>query len=91
MQAIGDDVTVESIETSDVGMTAGYFSSIVRVKLNYSKPCAAPPSMIVKSWPPFEILPKDSIKCVPELKMTLIQSALHLSVLNTISSALDMP
>ena len=47
--AIGEDVEVTSIEKSDVGMTAGYFSSIVRVKLTYSKECSAPPSMIVKS------------------------------------------
>ena len=60
--AIGEDVEVTSIEKSDVGMTAGYFSSIARVKLNYSKECSAPPSMIVKSWPPFELLSKDAIK-----------------------------
>ena len=60
--AIGEDVEVTSIEKSDVGMTAGYFSSIVRVKLTYSKECSAPPSMIVKSWPPFELLSKDAIK-----------------------------
>jgi hypothetical protein len=58
------DVNVSSIHKEGVGMTAGYFSSIVRVALTYSDggACGAPTCLIVKSWPPFEILPKESIK-----------------------------
>ena len=58
------DINVSSIHKEGVGMTAGYFSSIVRVALTYSDggACGAPTCLIVKSWPPFEILPKESIK-----------------------------
>lgn len=46
---------------SDVGMTAGYFSAIKRVKCTYREPTDAQDVFIVKAWPDFEMAPKESI------------------------------
>ena len=53
--------TVVSTEESDVGMTAGYFSSIKRVKCQFQEPTDAQDSYIVKAWPEFEIAPGENI------------------------------
>ena len=60
--AIAADNEVVSQEEQDVGMTAGYFSAIKRVKCRYKNPTDAPVSFIVKTWPPFELLPKEAMR-----------------------------
>jgi hypothetical protein len=61
-KVIGEDVEVTEIEKKGVGMTAGYFSAIEKVKCTYSKDTGAISTFVVKAWPSFELLPKDSIK-----------------------------
>ena len=46
---------------SDVGMTAGYFSEIKKVKCQYKEKTDAPDAFVVKTWPEFELLPKEHI------------------------------
>src|SRR5260370_14257157 len=45
----------------DVGMTAGYFSAIKKVKCTYKHAKDARHAFVVKTWPSFEILPKEAI------------------------------
>ena len=59
-KVIGEDVEVTDIEKKGVGMTAGYFSAIEKVKCTYSKETGAISTFVVKAWPSFELLPKDS-------------------------------
>ena len=66
---IPESCRVTSIEKKDVGMTAGYFSSIVRVLVSYSEETDAPKALIVKSWPPFEVVSRDAIKAMFVLDM----------------------
>ena len=47
-----------------VGMTAGYFSAIKKVRCRYKEATDAPRSFVVKTWPPFEILPKENIRAM---------------------------
>jgi Ecdysteroid kinase-like family len=49
---------------SGVGMTAGYFSSIKKVKCQYRRAVDAQDSFVVKGWPTFEILPKDNLEAI---------------------------
>jgi hypothetical protein len=56
----GDDEVVAQ-EERDVGMTAGYFSAIKKVHCEYKHARNAPHSFVVKTWPSFEILPKEAI------------------------------
>jgi len=58
---ISNTNSVISVEESDVGMTAGYFSSIKRVRCAYQKPTDAPNSFTVKAWPEFKIAPSENI------------------------------
>ena len=51
-------------EEKGVGMTAGYFSAIKKVKCRYKQATDAPTSFVVKTWPPFEILPKENIRAM---------------------------
>ncbi len=51
-------------EEADVGMTAGYFSSIKKVKCTYSEVTNKPNCFVVQSWPPFELLPRDEIEAM---------------------------
>lgn len=44
-----------------VGMTAGYFSSIKKVRCAYAEATDAPTDYVVKAWPSLEIAPKDRI------------------------------
>ena len=44
-----------------VGMTAGYFSSIKKVRCTYAEATDAPTDFVVKAWPSLEIAPKDRI------------------------------
>ena len=55
-----DDEVVMQAET-DVGMTAGYFSAIKKVRCIYRHATGAPSAFVVKTWPSFEILPKEAI------------------------------
>lgn len=56
--------SVASMEESGVGMTAGYFSAIKRVKCTYAAPTTAPTNFIAKAWPPFELAPKANIQAM---------------------------
>lgn len=56
--------SVVSIEESDVGMTAGYFSAIKRMKCTYADATDAPRSFIAKAWPEFEIAPRAQIQAM---------------------------
>jgi hypothetical protein len=47
-----------------VGMTAGYFSSIKKVQCIYKDATDAQDSFVVKSWPLFELLPKESLEAI---------------------------
>src|SRR5262245_24447811 len=51
-------------EESGVGMTAGYFSDIKRVRCTYSRPTDAPPSFVVKAWPASELLPREMLQAL---------------------------
>jgi hypothetical protein len=55
------DVTVTSLTQKGVGMTAGYFSSIAKVKCQFSAPVNCPVNYVAKAWPAFELLPKEAI------------------------------
>jgi len=54
--------SVVSQDESDVGMTAGYFSAIKRIKCHFAEATDAQNSYVVKAWPEFEILPKENIR-----------------------------
>ena len=60
--AISSTNSVVRQDDSDVGMTAGYFSAIKRVKCHFAEPTDAQDSYVVKAWPEFEILPKENIR-----------------------------
>ena len=55
--AIGPTNAVISQEEQGVGMTAGYFSAIKKVRVTYKEPTDAPTGFVVKAWPAFEIAP----------------------------------
>ncbi len=55
---------VISQEEKGVGMTAGYFSEIKKVRCTYREPTDAPDSFVVKAWPEFEIMPKEGIQAM---------------------------
>jgi hypothetical protein len=59
--AIGPSNEVVSQEEQGVGMTAGYFSAIKKVRCTYREATSAPATFVVKAWPPFEIAPKETI------------------------------
>ena len=54
---LGADNQVVATEDSGVGMTAGYFSSIKKVKCHYAKPTDAVDAFVVKTWPDLENAP----------------------------------
>ena len=56
--------SVVALDERDVGMTAGYFSAIKRVICAFAEPTDAPSSYVVKTWPEFEILPKEAIRAM---------------------------
>jgi len=58
---IATDNEVVMQEETDVGMTAGYFSAIKKVRCTYRDATGAPSAFVVKTWPSFEILPKEAI------------------------------
>jgi hypothetical protein len=60
--AIAPSNRVISQEEKGVGMTAGYFSAIKRVRCTFAETTDAPSSFVVKAWPQLEIAPKDSIQ-----------------------------
>ena len=55
---------VVSQEESDVGMTAGYYSSIKKVKCKFRRPTGACDSFVVKAWPGLELLPRANIEAM---------------------------
>jgi hypothetical protein len=55
------DNRVVSTEDSGVGMTAGYFSAIKKVKCQYASPTDAVDAFVVKTWPDMENAPKEQI------------------------------
>lgn len=55
---------VISQEEKGVGMTAGYYSEIKKVRCTYREPTDAPNSFVVKAWPEFELLPKEAIQAM---------------------------
>jgi hypothetical protein len=57
------DVVVTQ-EECGVGMTAGYFSAIKKVKCAYREASGVQDSFVVKAWPPFEILPREAIEAM---------------------------
>jgi hypothetical protein len=59
--AISATNEVVAQEEHGVGMTAGYFSSIKKVRCRYRQPTDAPTAFVAKAWPSLEIAPKDSI------------------------------
>ncbi len=59
--AIAATNRVVSQTEQGVGMTAGYFSSIKKVRCTYSEATDAPTDFVVKAWPSLEIAPRDSI------------------------------
>ncbi len=61
---IGATDAVVSQEECGVGMTAGYFSAIKKVKCAYREARGVQDSFVVKAWPPFEILPREAIEAM---------------------------
>jgi hypothetical protein len=57
-----DEVVAQ--QEADVGMSAGYFSSVKKVKCVYKRATDAPDRFVVKSWPTFEILPRESLEAI---------------------------
>jgi hypothetical protein len=53
---------VVSQEEKGVGMTAGYFSAIKRIKCTYKEPTDAQDSFVAKAWPEFELRSKSAIR-----------------------------
>lgn len=58
---LGADNHVTATEDSGVGMTAGYFSAIKKVKCHYAVPTDAMDSFVVKTWPALENAPRTQI------------------------------
>ena len=54
------NAVVSQVE-SGVGMTAGYFSAIKKIRCTYREPTDAQECFVVKAWPSLELLPKDTI------------------------------
>jgi Ecdysteroid kinase-like family len=67
---------VVSQEETGVGMTAGYFSEIKKVRCTYREPTGAQNSFVVKAWPALEIMPREGIKAmfVKDIKAYLFPS-----------------
>jgi hypothetical protein len=61
---IGPTNAVVSIKEEGVGMTAGYFSAIKRMRCEYAEPTSAPKAYVAKTWPAFEIAPRASIQAM---------------------------
>ena len=59
--AISASNEVVSQEEKGVGMTAGYFSAIKKVRCVFKEPTDAPTTYVAKAWPSLEIAPKESI------------------------------
>ena len=55
---------VVSIEESGVGMTAGYFSDIKKIRCTYARSTDAASSFVVKAWPAFELLPTEALQAL---------------------------
>jgi hypothetical protein len=58
---IAETNSVVAQAESDVGMTAGYFSAIKRLKCQFDESTDAQDSYVVKTWPELELMPKENI------------------------------
>ncbi len=90
---IGPTNEVVTQEEMEVGMTAGYFSAIKKVKCTYKDATGAPESFVVKTWPPFEILPKDAIRAmfVKDIKAYTFAPASFYPVPKAYLATFDVP
>ena len=61
---IAETNEVVRTEEAGVGMTAGYFSTLKKVKCFYREETSAEAHFVVKTWPSFELLPEDAIKAM---------------------------
>jgi len=52
---------VVRMDEAGVGMTAGYFSALKRVRCTYREPTDAPTGFVIKTWPALEIMPRETI------------------------------
>jgi hypothetical protein len=59
---INETNRVVALDESGVGLTAGYFSDIKRIRCSYDRPVTAPDRFVVKAWPAFELLPKEALR-----------------------------
>ena len=84
---------VVSQEEKDVGMTAGYFSAIKKVTCTYKEATDAPAAFVVKTWPPFEQLPKESIRAmfIKDIKAYLFPAAHFYPRPKAYLAAFDVP
>ncbi len=84
---------VVSQEEKGVGMTAGYFSEIKKVKCTYREPTGAPDSFVVKAWPSLELMPKDAIKAmfIKDIKAYLFPSERFYPRPRALLAAFDEP
>ena len=84
---------VVSQEEKGVGMTAGYFSEIKKVKCTYREPTGAQDSFVVKAWPSLELMPKDAIKAmfVKDIKAYLFPSERFYPRPRALLAAFDEP
>jgi len=53
--------SITSVVESGVGMTAGYFSDIKKIKVEFAEPTTCCDAFVAKAWPDFEMLPSEAI------------------------------
>ncbi len=53
--------SIISVTESGVGMTAGYFSDIKKIKVKFAEPTSCCDAFVAKAWPDFEMLPSEAI------------------------------
>ncbi|MFT7244538.1 MAG: hypothetical protein ACI82A_001895 [Candidatus Azotimanducaceae bacterium] len=61
---IGENNEVVTVTESGVGMTAGYFSDIKKMKVTFSEPTDCIDAFVVKAWPDLEIAPSETISAM---------------------------
>ena len=67
LRASGHIAATDAVVTQEecgVGMTAGYFSAIKKVKCAFREAKGVQDLFVVKAWPPFEILPREAIEAM---------------------------
>jgi hypothetical protein len=58
---IKDSNSIVSVVESGVGMTAGYFSDIKKMKVTFAESTECCDAFVAKAWPDFEMLPSEAI------------------------------